>query len=70
MIRGFNVPINDAAEESMDHKPALNIVPDPGEGRIELLPTLFMFHGALRDRLPMFHPTKSARQARLQFYRS
>jgi len=70
MIGRLEVPIGDAAEKSMNHQPALDVMPDPGEGRIELLPTLFMFHGALRDRLPMFHPTKSARQARLQFYRS
>jgi len=47
MIPCLNVSINDAAEESMDDQPALDVMPDSDEGRIELLSTLFIFHGAL-----------------------
>jgi hypothetical protein len=65
MIGGLNVSINDAAEESMDHEPALDVVPDPGKGRIELLSTLFIFHSALSSRPSSRHRSG---QARLQFY--
>src|SRR5216684_508456 len=47
MIPCLNVPINDGAEKSMDYKPPLDVMPDSGEGRIELLSTLLLFHGAL-----------------------
>src|SRR5580704_9492584 len=50
MILSLNVSISDAAEESVDYKPALDVMPDPGQGRIKLLSALLICHGHLTDR--------------------
>jgi len=47
MILSLNVSISDAAEESVDYEPALDVMPDPGQGRIKLLSALLIYHGHL-----------------------
>jgi inward rectifier potassium channel len=73
MICGLNVAVSDSAEKSVDDKPALNVMPDPGEGRIELFSKLFLVHGAPHHLLHLLRLTllllvfvcSSARQAKM-----
>src|SRR5580658_1797206 len=56
MIRALDVDAGNAAEKAMGHQPALDLVPDLGETRVEFLSNLLLFHKAwyaLSDRRPM-----------------
>jgi len=46
MIPCLNVCVSDATEKAVQYEAALDLVPDPGKARIELLSTLPLFHRA------------------------